>query len=100
MMPFNGMSFVVTARGDKARAQSLCRELAERVGREGSAYCRTNTTRRLYCDGGQRGVDRVWSRSSLRMLPTIPEEEARQYVLAIERPLRGGSQRCDPWSVL
>jgi len=34
--PFNGMSFVVTTRGDKARAQSLCRELAERVwqGRE------------------------------------------------------------------
>ncbi|MEL0021683.1 MAG: M81 family metallopeptidase, partial [Rickettsiales bacterium] len=32
--PFNGMSFLVTTRGDKARAQALCRELAERVWRE------------------------------------------------------------------
>ena len=34
--PFNGMSFIVTTRGDKARAKSLCRELAEQVwqGRE------------------------------------------------------------------
>ena len=30
------MSFIVTTRGDKARAKSLCRELAEQVwqGRE------------------------------------------------------------------
>ena len=32
--PFNGMSFLVTTRGDKARAQSLCRSLAEQVWRE------------------------------------------------------------------
>lgn len=29
--PYNGMSFVVTARGDKKRARNLCRELAEFV---------------------------------------------------------------------
>jgi microcystin degradation protein MlrC len=32
--PFNGMSFLVTTRGDEARAQSLCRALAEQVWRE------------------------------------------------------------------
>lgn len=32
--PFNGMSFLVTTRGDEARAQSLCRTLAEQVWRE------------------------------------------------------------------
>jgi microcystin degradation protein MlrC len=32
--PYNGMSFIVTSRGDRARAQSLCRELAERVWQE------------------------------------------------------------------
>ena len=32
--PYNGMSFIVTTRSDKARAQSLCRELAEQVWRE------------------------------------------------------------------
>ena len=29
--PYNGMSFIVTTRGDKARAKTLCRELAEQV---------------------------------------------------------------------
>ena len=34
--PFNGMSFLVTTRGDRARAEALCRTLAEQVwaGRE------------------------------------------------------------------
>ncbi|MEE2688258.1 MAG: M81 family metallopeptidase [Pseudomonadota bacterium] len=31
--PYNGMSFIVTTRGDKARAKMLCRELAEHVWR-------------------------------------------------------------------
>ena len=29
--PFNGMSFIVTTRGDKQRAEGLCRDLAEMV---------------------------------------------------------------------
>lgn len=32
--PFNGMSFLVTTRGDQARAKSLCQDLADRVWRE------------------------------------------------------------------
>lgn len=32
--PYNGMSFLVTTRGDRTRAQSVCRELAEDVWKQ------------------------------------------------------------------
>ena len=41
--PYNGMSFLVTTRGDKGRARSLCRELAERVWRERERFLPTLT---------------------------------------------------------
>ena len=67
--PFNGMSFVQHAG---RRAQSLCRELAERVWQGRGAYCQTLPST-IVCDGVERGVDPRLGRSSLRMLPTIPE---------------------------
>lgn len=41
--PFNGMAFLVTTRGDRPRAEALCRELAEKVWAERERFLPTLT---------------------------------------------------------
>ena len=56
--PHNGMAFLVTTRDDMAKAQSLCRDLAERVWRYRERFTPSLTTLEDSIEGAvARGVD-------------------------------------------